>query len=253
MLINPSKMKIILIVVACVAIAYAAVVKRQAAAAYELPDGAELIVGGVKGGFSCSGRQYGYYADVDNNCRIFHICVHHLDAENGIDEIAQFSFFCGNTTVFDQENLVCVHADNFDNCAGSTGLYDAINSRFGIVDKPSVIAIVIGAVSAQYVLPDGAEFIVGNIQSTFVCAGREYGYYADVDNNCQIFHVCLPIPDDLGNIIDTAQYSFFCGNQTIFDQANLVCALFDDATPCNVAPSLYDEVNRNFGVIPPRK
>ncbi|QQP52938.1 Putative LOC100898776 [Caligus rogercresseyi] len=48
---------------------------------------------------------------------------------------------------------------------------------------------------------------------SFSCDGQAYGYYADVDNNCQIFHICLPIEDDLGQIIETAQYSFVCGTR----------------------------------------
>ncbi len=28
--------------------------------------------------FSCDGRPYGYYADVANECQIFHICTSHL-------------------------------------------------------------------------------------------------------------------------------------------------------------------------------
>lgn len=100
----------------------------------------------------------------------------------------------------------------------------------------------------SYVLPSGAELIVANIKSSFSCANRIYGYYADTDNNCQVFHVCVPIEDTQGAIIDTAIYSFFCGNQTVFDQQNLVCADPTVAVPCGSAASLYDEVNRNFGI-----
>ena len=57
----------------------------------------------------------------------------------------------------------------------------------------------------------------------FSCEGREYGYYADVANSCQVFHICLPIEDDLGAIIETAHWSFICGNATVFDQETLTC------------------------------
>uniref|UniRef100_T1J0R8 Chitin-binding type-2 domain-containing protein n=1 Tax=Strigamia maritima TaxID=126957 RepID=T1J0R8_STRMM len=83
----------------------------------------------------------------------------------------------------------------------------------------------------SYVLPDGAELIVDNIKSTFSCEGRQYGYYADVDNNCQIFHVCVPVSHADG-AQETFIYSFFCGNQTVFDQSQLVCEYIDDAIPC---------------------
>ncbi|QQP49854.1 Putative cuticle protein [Caligus rogercresseyi] len=100
-----------------------------------------------------------------------------------------------------------------------------------------------------YLLPNDAESILFNpISTSFSCEGQQYGYYADVDNNCQIFHVCLPIEDDFGSIIETAHFSFICGNQTIFDQQTLTCNHFDDAFPCNEAPSLYNTVE--FGKIP---
>ncbi|GAB6024865.1 hypothetical protein CHUAL_009979 [Chamberlinius hualienensis] len=96
-----------------------------------------------------------------------------------------------------------------------------------------------------FVLPDGAGLIVGSIVGGFSCEGRIYGYYADVANRCQIFHVCVPdvLPD---GTTQTRIYSFFCGNQTVFDQAQLVCAHALDATPCEQAESFYN-VNENFG------
>ena len=34
----------------------------------------------------------------------------------------------------------------------------------------------------------------------------------------QVFHICWPIQDDYGSVIETAHWSFICGNGTIFDQ-----------------------------------
>ena len=47
--------------------------------------------------------------------------------------------------------------------------------------------------------------------------GRVYGYYADVANDCQLFHVCYLVlyPDGQEEMI---KWSFICPNQTIFDQ-----------------------------------
>lgn len=39
-----------------------------------------------------------------------------------------------------------------------------------------------------YELSDGVEFYVGPIRRSFRCPGD--GYYADMDNDCQIFHIC---------------------------------------------------------------
>uniref|UniRef100_T1J0R2 Chitin-binding type-2 domain-containing protein n=1 Tax=Strigamia maritima TaxID=126957 RepID=T1J0R2_STRMM len=263
-------MKVAIVVTLSLAfVVFGKVVKRQAET-YNLPDGAELVVGSIKSTFSCAGRIYGYYADTDNNCQIFHICVHHSDPENGIDETVQFSFYCGNLTVFDQANLVCAHVDNDDTtpCDQAQALYDEVNRNFGVVvysrffpiTKMKVAIVVILSLAlvvfgrvvkrqaSSYNLPADAELIVGAIKSTFSCAGRIYGYYADTDNNCQVFHICVHHSDPENGVDETVQYSFFCGNQTVFDQANLVCTNFDDATPCSQAQSLYDEVNRNFGI-----
>ncbi|GAB6033625.1 hypothetical protein CHUAL_013685 [Chamberlinius hualienensis] len=95
-----------------------------------------------------------------------------------------------------------------------------------------------------YNLPDGVEFIVGQVRSTFSCQGRPYGYYADQDNNCQIFHVCNPVVLADGTQ-EQQMFSFFCGNQTVFDQSKLVCSHFEDALPCSEA-HLYLGVNDLF-------
>ena len=64
----------------------------------------------------------------------------------------------------------------------------------------------------------------------------------------QVFHICLPIQDNDGNIIETAKWSFFCGNATVFDQQTLTCNYPEDAFPCEESPSLYGAVE--FGKIP---
>lgn len=45
-------------------------------------------------------------------------------------------------------------------------------------------------------------------ETTFSCADRPYGYYADVEANCQVFHICH----------NNAMWSFLCPNQTLFNQ-----------------------------------
>ncbi|XP_042143103.1 uncharacterized protein LOC8027797 [Ixodes scapularis] len=96
-----------------------------------------------------------------------------------------------------------------------------------------------------YDLPDGAELIVGSIKTSFTCPAK-IGYFADVDNNCQIFHVCNPVtyPDGKSEVL---QYSFFCGNQTVFNQLSLTCAWPEEAVPCKNAPDFF-YVNDNIGI-----
>ncbi|CAB4067643.1 unnamed protein product [Lepeophtheirus salmonis] len=113
--------------------------------------------------------------------------------------------------------------------------------------------LVASQVSSQsptaYQFPTDAElYLDAPVSTSFTCDGQPYGYYADVDNNCQIFHICLPIEDDAGQIIETTQYSFICGNTTMFDQNTLTCNYPEYAFPCNEAPSLYGAVE--FGKIP---
>ena len=73
-------------------------------------------------------------------------------------------------------------------------------------------------ISASLGLVSDADTIRENIVDEFSCDGRVYGYYADVANDCQLFHVCYPVlyPDGQEEMI---KWSFICPNQTIFDQA----------------------------------
>ena len=38
----------------------------------------------------------------------------------------------------------------------------------------------------------GVEDVVGEVRSTFSCP-PQLGYFADVDNDCKVFHVCHPV------------------------------------------------------------
>ncbi|XP_045612406.2 uncharacterized protein [Procambarus clarkii] len=80
------------------------------------------------------------------------------------------------------------------------------------------------------------------LTTSFSCDGRPYGYYADVDNNCEIYHVCVPVYGYFGAPVHTFQYSFICGNQTTFSQKTLNCDFADEAFPCDQSPSLYAEI-----------
>jgi len=111
------------------------------------------------------------------------------------------------------------------------------------------LSSLLAAASARlpYEFSDGYQNIIGEPDQSFSCAGRQYGYYADVANDCRVFHVCHPLVDDLGEVTSMEHYSFFCGNQTIFNQESLTCDHPEDAFPCNEAASLYDLVNSEFG------
>lgn len=71
-----------------------------------------------------------------------------------------------------------------------------------VVAVAAVVTALGVGVSARmaFVFPADYEFITGQVVESFTCEGRPYGYYADVDNACRVFHICLPIPDDLGQV-----------------------------------------------------
>ncbi|XP_071514915.1 uncharacterized protein [Panulirus ornatus] len=95
-----------------------------------------------------------------------------------------------------------------------------------------LLLVAVASVSGQEVLPLLEEVP----QTSFSCLDRPYGYYADVEANCQAFHVCL----------NNLKWSFLCPNQTLFNQEYLVC---DHAinVDCSQASSLYT-LNDNFGI-----
>lgn len=66
-------------------------------------------------------------------------------------------------------------------------------------------------------LPSNATSIRADITDGFSCENKIYGYYADVENDCQIFHVCLPVTYADGKE-NTFRWSFICPEETIFSQ-----------------------------------
>merc|ERR1711994_443923 len=97
-------------------------------------------------------------------------------------------------------------------------------------------------------LPAGSDAVLSSpYVDSFSCEGQAYGYFADVENNCEVFHICYPLTDDTGRITEYIKWSFFCGNGTVFDQQALVCNHPEDAFPCEESPSLYGDVQ--FGLV----
>ncbi|RWS31619.1 cuticular protein-like protein [Leptotrombidium deliense] len=96
-----------------------------------------------------------------------------------------------------------------------------------------------------YDLPADAELIVGDVKRTFTCEGLKYGYYADIDNGCRVFHVCNPVTLADGNT-EMQQFSFMCGNQTVFNQFSMTCADEKEAIPCEMSRDFF-YLNDRFG------
>lgn len=95
-------------------------------------------------------------------------------------------------------------------------------------------------------LPAGGDEVLSNYPpvNAFDCSDKPFGYYADVDSACELFHICNPILDNDGEIIEVAKYSFFCPNQTFFDQSTLTCnhKAGADVFPCEESVALFNSV-----------
>ncbi|XP_063876335.1 uncharacterized protein LOC135109141 [Scylla paramamosain] len=97
-------------------------------------------------------------------------------------------------------------------------------------------------------LADNYTLVIPNPVDNFRCDDKIYGYYADVENDCKIFHVCVPFQQLFpANFTTpyTLQYSFFCNNNTVFSQDTMTCAWEDEALPCEFSQELY-KFNHNF-------
>ncbi|XP_062529912.1 uncharacterized protein LOC101735358 isoform X1 [Bombyx mori] len=80
---------------------------------------------------------------------------------------------------------------------------------------------------------------LSNIPRTpFSCAGREPGYYADFETNCQVFRVCT-----VGSTYGFQ--SFLCPNGTLFNQAVFVCDWWMNVN-CRESEKLLNSKNEQF-------
>ncbi|XP_059058777.1 mucin-2 [Achroia grisella] len=65
-------------------------------------------------GFNCKNAPTGYYADLETECQVFHIC----------DTSRKISFLCPNGTIFSQSHLICDWWFKVD-CASAPALYES--------------------------------------------------------------------------------------------------------------------------------
>jgi hypothetical protein len=88
--------------------------------------------------FSCYGRQFGQYADVDKDCRVFHMCYPSKDSDSGQLMFQRITFLCDSDSVFDQQNLICAPNSTLTHlCIDSVKYYRQSNNRFltGILNQ----------------------------------------------------------------------------------------------------------------------
>ncbi|XP_030766617.1 flocculation protein FLO11-like [Sitophilus oryzae] len=84
-------------------------------------------------------------------------------------------------------------------------------------------------------------------ETNFTCVGKVIGgYYADLETNCQMFHVCT-----IGQLDEPMDIRFLCLNGTVFDQETRVCERIDEVD-CSKSEQFYSlnlELYGNSGPI----
>ena len=94
----------------------------------------------------------------------------------------------------------------------------------------SALAFLLCVAYAQHSGLPGVNFpIFASIPETsFSCAGRADGYYADQDAQCQAYHMCA----------SNTKFSFLCPNETLFSQIQLTCDWYN-IVDCDQAHTAY--------------
>ena len=81
--------------------------------------------------FECDGLvEGGYYADVEAECQVFHIC-----GNDGNGGLTKYSFLCPNGTIFQQQYFVCDWWFNVD-CPEAESFY-SLNEEVDTVSRTS--------------------------------------------------------------------------------------------------------------------
>ena len=84
------------------------------------------------------------------------------------------------------------------------------------------------------------EFVDPRYKKKKMVAQLEGGYYADVEAECQAFHICAG--DGEGGL---TKFSFLCPNGTLFQQQYFVCDWWFNVD-CSIAESLYSRYDKYF-------
>jgi len=85
------------------------------------------------------------------------------------------------------------------------------------------------------------------VNSTFSCFGRSFGQYADVSQECRVFHLCYPYMNSTTEELLYQRISFECEDGSVFDQKRFLCA--DNSTidhKCSDSEDLYVQTNQEY-------
>ncbi|XP_020712744.1 mucin-5AC [Ceratitis capitata] len=75
-------------------------------------------------------------------------------------------------------------------------------------------------------------------ETSFECAGRHEGYYADMETRCQAFRICAHTARSVHG------FGFLCPNGTLFSQKNFVCDWYRNVN-CAESEQYYSKNNAN--------
>ncbi|XP_064486312.1 uncharacterized protein LOC135398788 isoform X2 [Ornithodoros turicata] len=189
--------------------------------------------------FTCQDKiAGGVYADSETNCELFHICV-----PVGKGKLLDYGLLCEEGTAFNQETGTCDEKDTFS-CDRSLQLSQTDKTKVILADKkpwkfPKTLKRTVRDVK-DTVENETQESTQEPIPETsFTCKDKIVGgYYADVETDCRVFHICTQKTAE-GEVEDMR---FLCTNGTVFDQKNLVCQKAE-LVSCEKSPEYY---NRGF-------
>ncbi|CAN7982514.1 unnamed protein product [Ixodes hexagonus] len=165
----------------------------------------------------CTGRSYGFYADVSTDCKSYYICNPQLIFGKTVTR--QFHYSCPPGKLFDQLHLTCVSEHKaVKSCALAEGHY-GLNEAFTL--RTAMLASRTTA-------------------NSFSCDGRPDDSYADVRSGCRSYFVCGRIP--ISQSPQKAQaigFRLSCPVPTVFDQGTGACTYPDLSVPCEDSEKLY--------------
>lgn len=221
--------------------------------------------------FSCDRIAPGTYADVRSGCKSYFMCA----IVDGEEIGARMS--CPMPTVFDQRTKSCQFPDLATPCELSEMYFDVPNYEYiKLTQKPTTVfnlsprgnvrlpsmpehsayrspvgnkllssEVILAGLGVKHIMAKHAvtasngHSVPEAPPSNFSCWGRQYGYYADVELDCEYFHVCTVVVGTEGQRL-FLKYSFHCDEGTFFDQEQFECRIPAEALPCSQAQVYYD-------------
>ncbi|KAJ4450020.1 hypothetical protein ANN_01427, partial [Periplaneta americana] len=205
--------------------------------------------------FTCADKiPGGYYADLEADCQLFHIC-----SLGRHGKITDNKFLCGPGTRFNQRSRTCQVRDLVD-CSLSASLYH-LNSHFKypLIDETSKydtgfeakkirtkrkaakaliwMYFIFPAASSSAGGPQPRYTVDSIPETSFTCDDKpQDGHYADVETQCQVFHLCRTIAGKI-----TLESSFVCPPGTVFNQPEGNCDKWEE-----VDCALYSAPEHSF-------